>query len=113
MTGPGLPDDELPGMSTAEAEQLLQQLARVAFPDQPGGESADDADISIELRYKTLVDQIPAVVFLAPLDSGVGESYVSNYVESILGYSQQEWLGDPLRWYQRIHPDDRTRWSQE
>ena len=64
-------------------------------------------DLNIDLRYKTLVEQIPAVVFLAPLDSGIGKSYVSSYVQSVLGYTQQEWLGDPLRWYQRIHPDDR------
>jgi two-component system, sensor histidine kinase and response regulator len=112
MTEPGFPE-EIPGISAAEAEEFLEQLARAAFPEQAEGKSANGDGPSIDLRYKTLVDQIPAVVFLAPLDAGAGESYVSNHVQSILGYSQQEWLGDPLRWYQRIHPDDRARWSQE
>jgi PAS domain S-box-containing protein len=112
MTGLGLPD-EMAGLTTTEAASYLEQLGRLAFPDLLEGATLDDSKPSIELRYKTLVDQIPAVVFLAPLDSGVGESYVSNYVQSVLGYTQQEWLGDPLRWYQRIHPDDRARWSEE
>jgi two-component system sensor histidine kinase/response regulator len=112
MTGLGLPDGIL-GLTTTEAAKYLEQLGRLAFPDLLEGATLDDSKPSIELRYKTLVDQIPAVVFLAPLDSGVGESYVSNYVQSVLGYTQQEWLGDPLRWYQRIHPDDRVRWSEE
>jgi two-component system, sensor histidine kinase and response regulator len=104
---------ELAGLGLSEAQQILEQLARVAFPDVPRDAGPAAVEIDDKLRYEILVDQIPAVVFLAPLDSGVGESYVSRYVETILGYTQQEWLGDPLRWYQRVHPDDRVRWSRE
>jgi two-component system, sensor histidine kinase and response regulator len=112
MTEPGGPGETPPGLSPEEAEKLLNQLAR-AFGDHLDGEPPAETELSLELRYKTLVEQIPAVVFMAPLDSRAGEAYVSNYVQSLLGYTQEEWLGDPLRWYERIHPDDRTRWSQE
>ena len=50
---------------------------------------------------------------MAYLDQGTGEAYVNPQIEEVLGYSQSEWLEDPVRWYQRIHPDDRTRWSSE
>ena len=30
-----------------------------------------------------------------------------------MGYSQAEWLEDPVRWYRRIHPEDNVRWSVE
>ena len=30
-----------------------------------------------------------------------------------LGFSQEEWLEDPIRWYQQIHPEDKERWSVE
>jgi len=109
-SGPGLPGEIL---SFADAETILDELGRVSFPDLQDWSTTEEAEVDLRLRYQTLVEQIPAVVFLAPLDSGVGESYVSSYVESILGYTREEWLGDPLRWYQRIHPDDRARWSQE
>ena len=56
---------------------------------------------------------MPAVVFMADLDQGIGEAYVSPQIESALGFSQQEWLEDPIRWYRRIHPDDKERWSLE
>jgi len=60
-----------------------------------------------------LVEQIPAVIFMAHLDRGIGEAYVSPQIEASLGFSQEEWLEDPIRWYQQIHPDDKQRWSVE
>ena len=59
------------------------------------------------------MEQIPAVVFMAYLDRGIGEAYVSPQIEAALGFSQEEWLEDPVRWYSHIHPDDKQRWSTE
>ena len=50
---------------------------------------------------------------MAYLDRGVSEAYVSPEIEAALGYSREEWLEDPVRWYDRIHPDDKQRWSIE
>ena len=50
---------------------------------------------------------------MAYLDGGVGEAYVSPHIEAALGFKQEEWLNDPARWYQQIHPEDKTRWSIE
>jgi PAS domain S-box-containing protein len=50
---------------------------------------------------------------MAYLDKGIGEAYVSPQIETALGFSQSEWLEDPVRWYQQIHPDDKMRWSEE
>jgi PAS domain-containing protein len=48
---------------------------------------------------------------MAYLDRGISEAYVSPEIEAALGYSREEWLEDPVRWYQHIHPDDKQRWS--
>jgi PAS domain S-box-containing protein len=102
-----------------EAENILQQLAGafslvnpvvsrsslVREPEEIGPE--------IDARYQTLIEQIPAVVFMAFLDKGIGEAYVSPQIEALLGFTQEEWLNDPVRWYQQIHPDDKERWSVE
>ena len=32
---------------------------------------------------------------------------------SLLGFSQAEWLGNPVLWYTQLHPDDRQRWHTE
>lgn len=84
-------------------------------PKPAAEEPAPSQPISLnaDAHYRALVDQIPAVVFMAYLDEGVSEAYVSPYIERALGFSQQEWLEDPIRWYEHIHPDDKPRWSIE
>ncbi|HWF09763.1 MAG TPA: ATP-binding protein [Bryobacteraceae bacterium] len=67
----------------------------------------------LELSYRTLLEQIPAVVFMARLDDGFSQAYVSPHIEKVLGFSREEWLDDPIRWYNQIHPDDRGRWNVE
>ena len=110
-----------------EAETVLSGLASVFFPADSSIQEATNAFIekrnkatirAAELpnaiaRYRTLVEQIPAVVFMAFLDKGIGEAYVSPQIEAMLGFSQEEWLNDPVRWYSQIHPDDKARWSLE
>jgi PAS domain S-box-containing protein len=68
---------------------------------------------TLEARYRALVEQVPAIVFMAYLDRGIGEAYVSPQIEATLGFTQQQWLEDPVRWYQQIHADDKQRWSVE
>jgi len=50
---------------------------------------------------------------MAYLDRGIGEAYVSPQIEATLGFSQAEWLEDPVLWYRQVHPDDKDRWSME
>jgi PAS domain S-box-containing protein len=66
-----------------------------------------------EARFRTLVEQIPAVTFMAVLGQGKNEIYVSPHIEAMLGYSQEEWLKDPFLWYWRLHPEDRIVWNEE
>lgn len=66
-----------------------------------------------EVMYRALVEQIPAVVFIAYLDGGKSKAYVSPQIEASLGFTQEEWLDDPILCYRQIHPDDKTRWSIE
>ena len=111
----------------SDAERALQELAEVflqqrSLVSNPGLDTTGDTEavttsevplLSMEAKYRALVEQIPAVVFMAYLDKGIGEAYVSPQIEAALGFSQSEWLEDPVRWYQQIHPDDKMRWSVE
>ncbi len=108
-------------------EALLAALARGAFPDfLPGiemmtwGEPSEGADgpaeeraSAMEARFRTLVEQIPAVTFMAVLGTGKNELYVSPQIEALLGFSQAEWLENPLLWYSQLHPEDRAVWNAE
>src|SRR6202795_4525532 len=114
-------------MSSAEGEVFLPRLAGVFFSnslqqlsdpfaqksDRPPSSSAEEHLPDVNQVYRALVEQIPAVVFMAYLDRGIGEAYVSPQIEAALGFSQEEWLEEPIRWYSHIHPDDKQRWSTE
>ena len=97
----------------ADAEAVLANLAGVFFQVAPDAPPSRNSTPTLEARYRVLLDQIPAVVFMAYLDQGIGEAYVSPQIEAALGFSQKEWLEDPVRWYRQIHPDDKDRWSNE
>jgi len=62
-----------------------------------------------EERYRTLVEQLPAIVYAAELGLDGQWLYVSPQVESMLGYTQEEWTSSPRFWLDSIHPDDRER----
>ncbi len=59
-----------------------------------------------EARFRALVEQLPALVFSAALGQDDNEVYVSPHIETVLGFTQQEWLDNPLLWYSQLHPDD-------
>lgn len=62
-----------------------------------------------EVRYRTLVEQIPAVVYIAGVGEGGDWLYVSPQIEAILGYTPQEWLAHPAPFSSFLHPADRER----
>jgi diguanylate cyclase (GGDEF)-like protein/PAS domain S-box-containing protein len=61
-----------------------------------------------EARYRTLVEQIPAVTYVDPVNDPETSLYTSPQIEQMLGYTPQEWQNEKL-WPKRLHPDDRER----
>lgn len=59
-----------------------------------------------EAKYRSLVEQLPGITYTEALDNGRVIS-VSPQVETLLGYTQEEWLGDPQLWMDLLHPGDR------
>ena len=66
-----------------------------------------------EIKYRTLVEQLPAITYLDAVDptspTGFVNLYVSPQFERLLGYSTAEYQADLSLWYRMIHPDDRAR----
>ncbi len=58
--------------------------------------------------YRTLVEQIPAITYIATLDRS-RILFISPQVEKILGFCQEDFLSNQQAWAQQIHPDDRAR----
>ena len=66
-----------------------------------------------EAKFKTLVENIPAVTFFAPLDESAPELYVSPQIQKLLGFTAKEWLEDPVLWHRQLHAEDRETWNKQ
>jgi diguanylate cyclase (GGDEF)-like protein/PAS domain S-box-containing protein len=61
-----------------------------------------------EVKYRTLVEHIPAITYVAAADRPGHLIYVSPQVKN-LGFSPQDWLASAQGVLGQIHPDDRER----
>lgn len=60
----------------------------------------------IRTHYQTLVQSVDGIFWEADAAS-FRFSYISPQVERILGYTPEEWIGDPEFWQKHIVPEDR------
>src|SRR3569833_2847608 len=99
-------------LNTAEA--LLRALAAAWTRGEHKTAAAvqnlptESSESNIEAKYRALLEQVPAVMFMAFVDGSAAEIWVSPDIESALGYAPEDWQ-NPARWYDRIHPDDKQR----
>jgi len=71
------------------------------------------ARFEAEAKYVSLVEGIPAITYIDPVDEDQNSIYVSPQVTELLGLSQEEWLSDPYSWRHHVHPDDEARaWDE-
>ncbi|HET6249865.1 MAG TPA: ATP-binding protein [Tepidisphaeraceae bacterium] len=108
-----------------QAWAVLQEMAAggiaAALPNEAPGASGKNSDAARlaangwqpDLRYRSLIEKLPCVTFIAALDDTVEELYISPQIETLLGYTQKEWLENPLLWYRQLHPDDKEAWVAE
>jgi diguanylate cyclase (GGDEF)-like protein/PAS domain S-box-containing protein len=96
---------------TAAADAVTAQGAHfpVLGTDPDANASAVEQLRQLELRYRALVEQIPAIVYVDEADDQMTTSYVSPQITQILGYTPREYITDPELWRKMLHPDDRDR----
>ncbi len=70
---------------------------------------AEEERRAAEARYRTLVDRIPAIVYEAEIGDEAPWRFVSPRIETVLGYSYEEWIANPGLWDRCLHPEDRER----
>ncbi len=62
-----------------------------------------------ELRFRTLVEQLPLVVYIDAAAEGSPNLYTSPQTIELFGYTPEEWQDDPDLLEKILHPDDRER----
>ncbi len=60
-----------------------------------------------ESRYRTLVEQIPSVIYTSSLNAAMSMHYVSPRIEMLTGYTPDEWQGST--WIHYVYPEDKQR----
>jgi len=62
-----------------------------------------------EAQYRSVVERVPGVVYVAEAGQHGRWHFVSPKIEELLGYSAAEWMADPTLWIRRMHSADRDR----
>lgn len=91
--------------ATAFEETLIYATAR----DITERKQAEQALRLAEAKYRTLVEQLPAITYIVEYGQPTQTTYISPQVETLLGYSPAEWLADQKLWRKLLHPDDKER----
>ena len=69
----------------------------------PTAEAVESEAREIERRYRTLVEQLPLVVYVDALDEGSSNIFTSGQIEPLLGYTVEELslihISEPTRPY--------------
>jgi len=85
----------------------LLEMQRQRALDQASQQTAER--LELERRYRTLVEQLPLVIYVDALDATSSNIFTSPQVERLLGYSVNEWRNDEMLFVKVLHPDDRER----
>lgn len=67
-----------------------------------------EAKRQAEAKFRSLVEQIPAIAYIAALDEPGSLLYISPQIRT-LGFSAEDWLADPEIHARQMHPDDRAQ----
>lgn len=59
-----------------------------------------------EEKFKLLVNNIPGAVYLSEYDEAWTKIYINDEIESLTGYSKEDFLNQKINYSDLIHPDD-------
>lgn len=96
---------------TAEVEEVNRTLL-----DEVGHRRRSEAEIgALEARYRSLVEQLPAVVYLDEILPGgeVRPMFIGPQVLALTGRRSEDILDSQRSWHDIVHPDDRERVRRE
>jgi len=71
------------------------------------------ADTAVELRYRAILEQIPAIIYTDEVGGTNQTLYINPQIESVTGYTPDEWMADNHLWFKVIQKEDQERvWAE-
>jgi PAS domain S-box-containing protein len=68
--------------------------------------NTEHARAEAEIKYRTLIEQVAAISYIAEIGVEGQWLYVSPQVETMLGYSSEEWLAGSRHWIRHVPTED-------
>jgi PAS domain S-box-containing protein len=94
-----------PSERELEVVEMAAGVASIVFErENAAGERRE-----LDRRYRTLVEQLPLVIYVDALDATSSNIFTSRQIEGLLGYSVEEWRDDTDLFVKLLHPEDKTR----
>ena len=103
---------------SSEVELLTEMANNLAYGitairSQEESRRATAALREAELNYRLLVEEVPAISYVAEAGAQGPFLYVSPQVRTILGFTPEQCLADPGFWWKHLNPEDHQVASQE
>lgn len=94
--------------STGKAEVAEGKCLRLygVSQDITNSKNAEKALTESRNQYQALIESVDGIVWEANAET-FEFTYISNKIYDLLGYTPEQWLGDPDFWANHIHPEDR------
>ncbi len=77
------------------------------------GEQTQSIESTLGVRYRALVEQVPAIIYTDSAEKMFQTLYISPQLKTITGYDPEEWINDIDLWNNMIFPEDRERVLEE
>ncbi|HEY6373446.1 MAG TPA: PAS domain S-box protein [Candidatus Sulfotelmatobacter sp.] len=103
--------EQASSFESSEVELLTEMANNLAYGitamrSQEESRRATAALREAEAKYRQLVEQVPAISYVAEAGAQGCFLYLSPQVKTILGYRPEDCLADPHFWWSHLNPDD-------
>jgi PAS domain S-box-containing protein len=110
--------EQVNSFETSEVELLTEMANNLAFGitalrSQEESRRVTAALQEAEAKYRQLVEQVPAISYVAETGAFGPFLYMSPQVTTILGYKPEDCLADPHFWWEHLNPLDQPQALRE
>ncbi len=103
--------EQVGSFESSEVELLTEMANNLAYGitairSQEETRRATAALQEAEAKYRQLVEQVPAISYVAEAGAQGRFLYLSPQVKTILGYRPEDCVADPHFWWSHLNPDD-------